>query len=151
MAFAHPPPYDGTPQLPSEHDGPLSKLDELPVEALNDEKSFLLFLDWQSGQTTSSKFADDLCSTSNFLPQSLHLYSKIGITFSLFLLVITCKRSATRNLLWILDCTRFRSFVRNDKRDLFYLCFNCSNVFQRSVNFIAGYNAPNAFGSSGEN
>jgi len=38
----------------------LSKPDELPVEALNDEKSFLLFFDWQSGQTTSSKLADDL-------------------------------------------------------------------------------------------
>ena len=61
MPEAHPPPYEGTPQLPSEHEEPLSKLDELlPIEALNDERSFLLFLDWQSGQITSSRFVDDL-------------------------------------------------------------------------------------------
>jgi hypothetical protein len=51
----------------------------LPIDALNEDKSFLLFAELQLGQFTSSMLLTDLWRKSNFVPQSLHLYSKIGI------------------------------------------------------------------------
>jgi len=43
MPEEQPPPYEGTPQLQSEQDEPLSYPDELSIDALNDENNFLLF------------------------------------------------------------------------------------------------------------
>jgi hypothetical protein len=60
----------------------LESLDEKP-DALNEDKSFLLSLELQLGQLTSSWFKDDLCNTSNFALHCLHLYSNIGIKLPL--------------------------------------------------------------------
>jgi len=53
--------------------------EELFTEALNEENSFLLLSEWHDGQSTSLFCMEDLWSTSNLFPQSLHLYSNIGM------------------------------------------------------------------------
>jgi hypothetical protein len=52
------------------------------MDALNEENSFLLLVELQFGQVTSSVFTDDLCSTSNLVLHSEHLYSYKGIISS---------------------------------------------------------------------
>jgi hypothetical protein len=77
----HPPLKDasGTLQLP------LAQLlilvaEESPTEALNAEKSFLFLVELHSGQETFFWFTEDLCSTSNLVLHSEHLYSNKGIS-----------------------------------------------------------------------
>ena len=72
MPFAHPLPYDGIPQEPSEQSLHESELPE--TFALKDEMSFICFVELQFGQVISSCFSPDL-------------YSKTGI---LFFFIFSC-------------------------------------------------------------
>ena len=67
------------PQLPEAQ--PSEKLLPALELAAKAENNFSAFSEWHFGQLVSDKLLNDLCSTSNFVPQSVHLYSKIGIVF----------------------------------------------------------------------
>lgn len=58
MPDAQPPEGAGIPQLPSAQ--PKEELEELPIDALNDESNFLLSSELQLGQLTSSILFIDL-------------------------------------------------------------------------------------------
>jgi hypothetical protein len=65
---------------PLPHPGLLQAESPEPLDAAKTESNFSVLVDWHDGQVIVSEL--ELTSSSNFFPQSLHAYSKIGISIT---------------------------------------------------------------------